>query len=85
VRAFLIAMAVALSGCGGAVGRTFVLLVTWFALNQPPHSYQTNFNSAATCEAARDAVLRDAQRLAQEFNQGAMVAAATVSAVCVEQ
>jgi hypothetical protein len=66
--------------------KTFILLVTWFAFQQPPHSYQTTFNSTEACNAAREAVLADANRLAQEYNRGAsVVAPATVSAVCVGQ
>jgi hypothetical protein len=39
--------------------KTFVLLVTWIVSNQPPSSYQTTFNSAEACEAARNAILAD--------------------------
>jgi hypothetical protein len=65
--------------------KTFVLLVTWFALHQPPHSYQTTFGSAETCNAARDAILADAVRLQREFYNGGVVPAATVSAICAVQ
>ena len=49
--------------------KTFVLLVTWFVSGQPPSSYQTTFNSAEACEAARNAVLADGRRLKAELEQ----------------
>jgi hypothetical protein len=55
--------------------KTFVLLVTWIVSGQPPSSYQTTFNSAEACEAARNAVLTDGRRLKAEFEQKALVAA----------
>ena len=55
--------------------KTFVLLVTWLVSGQPPSSYQTTFNSAEACEAARNAVLTDGRRLEAEFEQKAFVAA----------
>jgi hypothetical protein len=64
--------------------KTFVLLVTWFVLEQPPQSSQTTFNSAEACETARNAVLADAKRLQEEFYRGGHVLP-TVSAVCVAQ
>lgn len=55
--------------------KTFVLLVTWIVSGQPPSSYQTTFNSAEACEAARNAVLADGQRLKAEYEQKALIAA----------
>lgn len=74
-----------------------LLLVTWFWLNQPPHSYQVDFASPASCEAARLQLLEDAMRLqdiARESSRevtlpsGRIVTpgrspAPTVTAVCV--
>jgi hypothetical protein len=73
--------------------KTFVLLVTWIVSGQPPSSYQTIFNSAETCEAARNAVLADGQRLKAEYMAAApqqlaamwSLAAPKVSAVCAAQ
>ena len=44
----------------------YILLVTWISGGQPPVNYQTLFNSAEACEAARQAVLADAQRVKQQ-------------------
>ena len=41
----------------------FRLLVTWFTYNAAPQSYQAEFASAATCEAARAQLLSEAGRL----------------------
>jgi hypothetical protein len=49
--------------------KTYLLLVTWIVSGQPPNSYQASFNSAEACEAARLAVLMEAQRLKTEFDQ----------------
>jgi len=77
---------------------TYVLLVTWFAFNQPPVSSQTTFHSAAACNAARAAVMADQARLqaaqdqhdVQVRGQPGLVAynpipAPTVSAVCAPE
>jgi hypothetical protein len=48
-----------------------VLLVTWIVSGQPPSSYQVEFDSWEKCEAARDAVLRDRDRMTK--NIGAMI------------
>jgi len=69
----------------------YILLVTWISGGQPPASYQTLFNSAEACEAARQAVLADAQRVKQQQVQeggqmGALLAMQLrVSAVCTAQ
>jgi hypothetical protein len=78
----------------------FVLLVTWIVSRQvPPSSYQTTFNSAEACEAARNAVLAEGRRLKNEYYQNALtgtggnqqqaaffsIGAPTVSAVCAAQ
>ena len=49
--------------------KSFVLLVTWIVSGQPPSSYQTTFTSAEACEAARNAVLADGQRIKTDYNQ----------------
>lgn len=69
----------------------YILLVTWISGGQPPVNYQTLFNSAEACEAARQAVLADAQRVKQQQVQeggqmGALLAMQLrVSAVCAAQ
>jgi hypothetical protein len=76
--------------------KEIILLVTWFYYGQPPSSYQQAFTSTETCEAAKGAVLSDAQRLAREATERAYQPSPngvtpifanpvvpTVSAVCV--
>src|SRR5262249_12529411 len=46
-----------------------LLLVTWLVSGQPPSSYQLSFDSAAPCEAAREAVLAEGKRLAIQSQQ----------------
>jgi hypothetical protein len=43
-----------------------VLLVTWIVYGQPPSSYQTLFTSMEACQAARAAVVAEADRLNSE-------------------
>jgi hypothetical protein len=45
--------------------KAFLLLVTWFASNQPPSHYQVQFSSNQTCEAARQQLIKDAERIGQ--------------------
>jgi len=47
----------------------FVLLVTWLTYNQPPASYQTVFSDQASCEAARDQLIAEGERLRKESDQ----------------
>jgi len=49
----------------------FVLIVTWFAFNQAPQTYQTDFNTPQACEAARRQVLAEEQRLVSESEKEA--------------
>jgi hypothetical protein len=70
--------------------KTFVLLVTWFVSNQPPSSYQTIFNSAEACEAARNAVLAEGRRInaereGQPLGPVLALSTPTVTAVCAAQ
>lgn len=44
----------------------YFLLVTWLYLNQPPSSYQVQFASEANCEAARDKLVAEGERLRLE-------------------
>jgi hypothetical protein len=46
-----------------------LLLVTWIVSGEPPNSYQATFESAAACEAAREAVLAEGKRLAIQSQQ----------------
>jgi hypothetical protein len=46
-----------------------LLLVTWIVFGQQPNSYQAAFDSVAACNAARDAVLSDGQRLAAKSQE----------------
>jgi len=43
--------------------KAFLLLVTWLASNQPPSHYQVQFSSNETCEAARQQLIKDAERI----------------------
>jgi hypothetical protein len=45
--------------------KPFLLLVTWLASNQPPSHYQVQFSSNETCEAARQQLIKDAERIGQ--------------------
>jgi hypothetical protein len=45
----------------------YILLVTWFTYSQPPTSYQTVFNSAEACEQDRVAIMKEAERLLNQF------------------
>jgi hypothetical protein len=76
----------------------FVLLVTWFVVNQPPASYQTEFSFLPACEDARASLLADAERLrveqtsreaSEEMRPGVVRltfgVAPRVSAVCVRR
>jgi hypothetical protein len=47
----------------------YILLVTWFAMGQPPDSYQTIFKSAALCEAAQVSLRVDQARLQAEWQK----------------
>jgi hypothetical protein len=44
--------------------KPFTLLVTWLVYNQPPASYQTEFSSQQACEAARNQIVKEQNRLA---------------------
>lgn len=48
------------------VVQRIILLVTWLVNDQPPSSYQTEFNSMAACQRARDKVLAENARLAKQ-------------------
>lgn len=76
----------------------YLLLVTWFIYDQPPVSYQVPFYSLERCEAAREALFREAARLALLQDQRAAAEPVIpgsirlsgpirrdVSAVCVQQ
>lgn len=72
-----------------------ILLVTWIIAGEPPSSYQTQFSSMESCQAARQAVLQDGVRINSEQNQYAARVRATgmrfdpppkqVTAVCAAQ
>ena len=51
--------------------KAFLLLVTWFASNQTPSHYQVQFSSNETCEAARQQLIKDAERIRQTMNERA--------------
>ena len=53
--------------------KAFMLLVTIIVPEQPPSSYQAAFESQATCEVARDKVLKDMERVRQETLANAIV------------
>jgi len=77
----------------------YILMVTWFTPIQPPNSYQVTFSSADACDAAKQQVMADAERLKQaKIEQGrqlpnfgvemgavAGLSAPYVSAVCAKQ
>lgn len=63
-----------------------VLLVTWIVSGQAPSSYQVEFDSWQKCEAARQALLKDRERINESI--GAVIAGPgvfrpMVSVVCV--
>lgn len=70
----------------------FLLLVTWFYFNQPPHTTQVSFGTEQACQAARQQMLGEARRLDADreavirrdpgYNP---VPAPTVSAVCLRR
>jgi hypothetical protein len=62
LRAALICVLIA--GCGEY--SRVVMLVTWFADDKPPQSYQQEFGSMSACEAARSSLVREAERLEAE-------------------
>jgi hypothetical protein len=45
------------------------LMVTWIIAGQPPSSYQTPFATMEACQAARIAVIQDADRLNAESDK----------------
>jgi hypothetical protein len=77
--------------------KAFVLMVTWFVPGMDPSSYQTVFDSAGACEAARHAIHTEERRMVAQVYQRADAAtggqqvgqflainfAPAVSAVCV--
>ena len=46
---------------------TFLLLVTWLTYGQPPSDYQVPFSSNEACEAARQQLIKDAERIGQSM------------------
>jgi hypothetical protein len=72
-----------------------LLLVTWISFGQPPSSYQVEFAASAACEAARQQILSDAERIAhngtfgvQRLPGGGIANGGpppSVSAICVER
>jgi hypothetical protein len=65
----------------GRVSMTW-LLVTWFVYSQTPTSYQVSFSSAAACETARAALMKEAARFKAENER---INSPLVSTVCVVQ
>ena len=76
--------------------KTTLLLVTWIVGGHALNSYQTQFASAEACEAARVAILKDAERVSNAlllpnavppppagFKVDSARAPLAVSAVCV--
>jgi hypothetical protein len=74
---------------------TAYMLTTSFYVNQPPSSFQKDFSSLDQCEAAKQSILIDAKRLADDvqrqnqptvstsgFTMMSNVVAPTVSVVC---
>jgi hypothetical protein len=62
-----------------------VLLVTWLVSGQPPSSYQVTFDSWEKCNAAKEAVLRDRDRVREQMGLLPLGVFASVSAVCAAQ
>lgn len=54
---------------------TAILMVTWFLAGAEVSSQQVQFNSLAACQAARGAVLADAERLADGVRNASAVCA----------
>ena len=44
----------------------YILIVTWFVLNQPATTFQTQFSGQAECEAAASQIKAEADRFKQE-------------------
>ena len=77
--------------------KSALLMVVWFYYGEPPATSHTEFNSMATCQAARREILLSATKLKYEAETEAQEAqqrgitnmwhppAPTVSAVCVSQ
>lgn len=74
----------------------YVLFVTWFFYGQPPVNYQSEFQSADLCQAAKHDLLYEEIRLRQEAENNhkqeearglirGMVPSATVSVVCAKK
>lgn len=70
----------------------YVMLVTWFYINQPPIATQTEFLSESACLTARQAIIASAAQLRAEADRQIAAdnarhilsnpAVPTVSAVC---
>ena len=57
-----------------------VLLVTWIVSGQLPSSYQGTFDSWENCDAAKEAVLRDRDRVREQMGSVPLGVSASVSA-----
>ena len=57
-----------------------VLLVTWIVSGQLPSSYQGTFDSWEKCDAAKEAVLRDRDRVRELMGSVPLGVSASVSA-----
>jgi hypothetical protein len=49
----------------------FLLLVTWLSSAQPPSHYEVEFSAHEACEAARQQLIKDAERIRQSMIEGA--------------
>jgi hypothetical protein len=76
----------------------FLLLVTWLMHDQPASNYQVGFSSLEACEAARNELIKDAERIRQDRIDHALqsgldnilaklqgTSSPSVSVVCVAQ
>ena len=57
-----------------------VLLVTWIVSGQLPSSYQGTFDFLEKCDAAKEAVLRDRDRVREQMGLVPLGVSASVSA-----
>jgi len=62
-----------------------VLLVTWIVSGQPTSSYQVTFDNWDKCNAARDAVLQDRDRVREQMGLLPLGTFVSVSAVCAAE
>jgi hypothetical protein len=64
---------------------TETMKIVWLVSGQPASSYQVTFESLEKCNAAKEAVLRDRDRVREQMGLLPLGVFASVSAVCAAQ